>query len=71
MFVGCDRSVPVFQALVYPLTVAKKSSVPARERAAQMILKNMREHSETLVQQEFMVSAALVGHDGSSPNWHT
>ena len=44
-----------FQALVYPLTVAKKSSVPARERAAQMILKNMREHSETLVQQEFMV----------------
>ena len=41
---------------MYPLTVAKKSSVPARERAAQMILKNMREHSETLVQQEFMVS---------------
>ncbi|XP_043210340.1 serine/threonine-protein kinase mTOR-like isoform X1 [Amphibalanus amphitrite] len=48
------------QALVYPLTVAKKSSVPARERAAQMILKNMREHSETLVQQEFMVSDELI-----------
>ena len=51
--------IPPFQALVYPLTVAKKSSVPARERAAQMILKNMREHSETLVQQEFMVGAGL------------
>ena len=38
--------------------MAKKSSVPARERAAQMILKNMREHSETLVQQEFMVGTA-------------
>ncbi|XP_037075764.1 serine/threonine-protein kinase mTOR-like [Pollicipes pollicipes] len=48
------------QALVYPLTVAKKSSVPAREKAAQKILKNMREHSETLVQQEFLVSDELI-----------
>lgn len=45
-----------FQALIYPLTVAAKSSVVARSQAAEKILKNMREHSANLVQQAMMVS---------------
>lgn len=45
------------QALIYPLTVAANSSVPARAQAAEKILKNMREHSANLVQQAMMVSA--------------
>ena len=37
------------QALVYPLTVACKSSNSARRSAANKILNKIREHSETLV----------------------
>ena len=44
------------QALVYPLTVASKSSVSARQLAANKILSNMKEHSPNLVQQALMVS---------------
>lgn len=44
------------QALVYPLTVASKSASSARRNAANKILKNMCEHSSTLVQQAIMVS---------------
>lgn len=44
------------QALIYPLTVASKSNVPARQNAANKILKNMREHSNSLVQQAILVS---------------
>ena len=43
------------QALIYPLTVASKSSSPARHAAAKKILKNMSDHSNTLVQQAMLV----------------
>lgn len=49
------RLLHVFQALIYPLTVASKSNVPARQTAANKILKNMCEHSNTLVQQAKLV----------------
>ncbi|KAI6073752.1 Serine/threonine-protein kinase mTOR isoform X2 [Aix galericulata] len=42
------------QALIYPLTVASKSTTTARHNAANKILKNMCEHSNTLVQQAMM-----------------
>ncbi|XP_013416422.1 serine/threonine-protein kinase mTOR-like [Lingula anatina] len=48
------------QALIYPLTVACKSNVPARQAAANKVLKNMREHSNTLVQQALLVSEELI-----------
>lgn len=48
------------QALIYPLTVASKSNVPARQTAANKILKNMCEHSNTLVQQAMLVSEELI-----------
>uniref|UniRef100_A0A4W3GLM4 Serine/threonine-protein kinase TOR n=1 Tax=Callorhinchus milii TaxID=7868 RepID=A0A4W3GLM4_CALMI len=48
------------QALIYPLTVASKSTTPARHSAANKILKNMCEHSNTLVQQAVMVSEELI-----------
>jgi FKBP12-rapamycin complex-associated protein len=51
-----DCRVVPFQALIYPLTVASKSNVPARQTAANKILKNMCEHSNTLVQQAMLVS---------------
>ncbi|WAR26259.1 MTOR-like protein [Mya arenaria] len=47
-------------ALIYPLTVASKSAVQARQNAANKILKNMREHSNTLVQQAILVSEELI-----------
>lgn len=43
------------QALIYPLTVASKSTTTARHNAANKILKNMCEHCNTLVQQAMMV----------------
>lgn len=43
------------QALIYPLTVASKSALPARTRAAQRALEVMREHSAKLVNQAVMV----------------
>lgn len=48
------------QALIYPLTVASKSTTTARHNAANKILKNMCEHSNTLVQQAMMVSRGPV-----------
>ena len=50
----------LFQALIYPLTVASKSSVPARQAAAYTILKAMREHSNNLVQQAMLISDELI-----------
>ncbi|CAG01719.1 unnamed protein product, partial [Tetraodon nigroviridis] len=44
------------QALIYPLTVASKSTTTARHNAANKILKNMCEHCNTLVQQAIMVN---------------
>ena len=49
----------LLQALIYPLTVASKSTTTARHNAANKILKNMCEHSNTLVQQAMMVSESL------------
>ncbi|XP_074653906.1 serine/threonine-protein kinase mTOR-like [Tubulanus polymorphus] len=48
------------QALIYALTVASKSNVVARQTAANKILKNMCEHSNTLVQQAMLVSEELI-----------
>ncbi|XP_015759867.1 PREDICTED: serine/threonine-protein kinase mTOR-like [Acropora digitifera] len=48
------------QALIYPLTVASKSAITARQKAANQILKNMCEHSHQLVQQAVMVSDELI-----------
>eukprot|EP00794_Sanderia_malayensis_P007416 gene7416-8236_t len=48
------------QALIYPLAVASKSTSRARRDAADQILKNMCEHSQTLVQQAMMVSEELI-----------
>ena len=44
------------QALIYPLTVASKSTVSARQAAANKILKSMCERNATLVQQAMLVS---------------
>ncbi len=59
------------QALIYPLTVASKSSVPGRKMAANKILTKMKEHSESLVNQAIMVSdeqirIAILWHE----QWH-
>lgn len=48
------------QALVYPLTVATKSSSVIRRSAANKILKSMSEHSNTLVNQALMASEELI-----------
>lgn len=48
------------QALIYPLTVASKSNVVARQMAANKILKSMREHSHMLVQQAMLVSSTFI-----------
>lgn len=48
------------QALIYPLTVASKSAVAARQHAANKILNSMREHSSNLVQQAMLVSEELI-----------
>ncbi|KAI1309348.1 Serine/threonine-protein kinase mTOR [Halotydeus destructor] len=48
------------QALIYPLTVASKAVVPARQQAAHKILNSMREHSSNLVQQAVLVSEELI-----------
>lgn len=39
------------QALIYPLTVAAKSNVPARKAVALSIMFKMRDHSEAIVEQ--------------------
>ena len=43
------------QALIYPLTVAAKSTVPSRNIAASKILNSMTKHSGLLVEQAKMV----------------
>ncbi|KAI0924480.1 hypothetical protein AcW2_005356 [Taiwanofungus camphoratus] len=48
------------QALVYPLTVASKSSSVARKSAAQAIMDKMREHSPLIVEQALLVSEELI-----------
>ncbi|CCM00588.1 uncharacterized protein FIBRA_02624 [Fibroporia radiculosa] len=48
------------QALVYPLTVASKSSSHTRKEAASTIMNRMREHSPTIVEQALLVSHELI-----------
>lgn len=48
------------QALIYPLTVASKSSSPARQKAAGAIMNRMREHSSKIVEQSTVVSRELI-----------
>lgn len=48
------------QALIYPLTVASKSTAPGRQTAAKKILDSMQLHSPNLVQQAMLVSEELI-----------
>lgn len=48
------------QALVYPLTVAMKSSVARRSQSASHIMDSMRHHSPVLVDQADLVSHELI-----------
>ncbi|KAI9797251.1 MAG: phosphatidylinositol kinase- protein kinase tor1 [Piccolia ochrophora] len=48
------------QALVYPLTVAMKSNLGRRSRAASQIMDSMRQHSAKLVEQAETVSHELI-----------
>ena len=59
----------VFQALIYPLTVASKSNVTARQNAANKILKLMKEHSNTLVNQAILVSSLVLSDRALKCSW--
>ncbi|KAG8220979.1 hypothetical protein J3R82DRAFT_2485 [Butyriboletus roseoflavus] len=48
------------QALIYPLTVASKSSSISRKNAALNIMDRMREHSPIIVEQALVVSHELI-----------
>ncbi|KAH7926057.1 FAT-domain-containing protein [Leucogyrophana mollusca] len=48
------------QALIYPLTVASKSSSASRKNAALAIMDRMREHSPAIVEQALIVSHELI-----------
>jgi serine/threonine-protein kinase mTOR len=52
------------QALVYPLTVASKSSSVTRKNAAHLIMERMREHSPSIVDQvgQFMLLLEALTH---------
>lgn len=58
LLIDIGKSHP--QALVYPLTVASKSSFIARKTAANQILKSMCTHSNNLVNQAAMISEELI-----------
>ncbi|KAI5120260.1 hypothetical protein M0805_004596 [Coniferiporia weirii] len=48
------------QALIYPLTVASKSSSISRKDAAIAIMERMRDHSAIIVEQALLVSQELI-----------
>lgn len=48
------------QALMYPLSVALQSPREDRQRAAQMLLMNLRQHSSQLIDQSVLVSQELI-----------
>ncbi|CAG9564541.1 unnamed protein product [Danaus chrysippus] len=58
LLIDIGKSHP--QALVYPLTVASKSSFVDRKNAANQILKSMCTHSMNLVNQAAMISEELI-----------
>lgn len=51
------------QALIYPLTVASKSSSKSRQGAALAIMERMREHSPTIVAQVCLTPAMYLSSD--------
>lgn len=48
------------QSLIYPLSVAQKSLIEERKKAAEKVLNSMREHSSNLVNQALMVNEELI-----------
>ncbi|KDQ22311.1 hypothetical protein PLEOSDRAFT_1051426 [Pleurotus ostreatus PC15] len=58
LLVGVGQHHP--QALVYPLTVASKSSSKSRQAAAVLIMDRMREHSAVIINQALLVSRELI-----------
>ncbi|CAF4879166.1 unnamed protein product [Pieris macdunnoughi] len=58
LLIDIGKSHP--QALVYPLTVASKSSFVDRKNAANQVLKSMCTHSSNLVSQAAMISEELI-----------
>ncbi|KAF3938362.1 hypothetical protein ABW19_dt0205056 [Dactylella cylindrospora] len=48
------------QALVFPLTVASKSSHPRRQKSAVSLIENVKTHSAVLVDQAALVSQELI-----------
>lgn len=48
------------QALIYPLTVASKSTVAIRRATATKMMNSMKEHSSSLVAQALLVSEELI-----------
>lgn len=48
------------QALIYPLTVASKSTVAIRRATATKMMNSMKEHSSNLVSQALLVSEELI-----------
>ena len=48
------------QALMYPLSVALQSPREDRQRAAQLLLMNLRQHSAQLIDQSVLVSQELI-----------
>ncbi|XP_072945210.1 serine/threonine-protein kinase mTOR [Epargyreus clarus] len=58
LLIDIGKSHP--QALVYPLTVASKSSFVDRKNAANQILKSICTHSSKLVNQAAMISEELI-----------
>ncbi|KAI0032654.1 atypical/PIKK/FRAP protein kinase [Vararia minispora EC-137] len=48
------------QALIYPLTVASKSSSSSRKNAALAIMDRMKDHSHTIVDQALLVGNELI-----------
>lgn len=49
------------QALIYPLTVASKSSNELRRKTAKMVMERLKEHSLSLVEQASPISPILSG----------
>ena len=48
------------QALMYPLSVALQSPREDRQKAAQLLLMNLRQHSSQLIEQSVLVSQELI-----------
>ena len=53
------------QALIYPLTVASKSSNELRRKTAKMVMERLKEHSSSLVEQASpIISIIYIGAYG-------